>query len=129
MPELSELHREIVPKCAARWRDLGVELKIPVDRLDIIAVNHTNHPSYSEQCCKAVLKKWMETTPNHTWTVLQKAVDGVFGLSYEVSSESKRDIIIMNSCFILLNHLHAGHRPICAQFLEITFVHDMCMCV
>ena len=94
MPELSELYRDIVPKYAAKWRDLGVELKIPVHQLDCIAVNHTNHPQYSEQCCKAVLLKWMETTPNPTWTVLQKAIDGLSGLSYEESSESKRVVMI-----------------------------------
>ena len=94
MPELSELHRDIVPKYAAKWRDLGVELKIPVHQLDCIAVNHTNHPQYSEQCCKAVLLKWMEITPNPTWTVLQKAIGGLSGLSYERSLESKRVVMI-----------------------------------
>ena len=95
MPELSELHREIVPKCAAKWRDLGVELKIPVHHLDAIAVNNAHHPSYSQQCCTAVIQKWMEITPNPTWTVLQKAIDSLSGLSYEGSSESKRDVIVM----------------------------------
>ena len=91
MPELSELHREIVPKCAARWRDLGIELKIPQHHLNTIAVDNTNHPSYSEQCCKAVLQKWMEITPKPTYTTLQKAFDCLAtSLSHEGSSESKR---------------------------------------
>ena len=90
MPELSELHRDIVPKCAARWRDLGVELKIPVNRLDIIAVDNVNHPSYSEQCCKAVLQKWIEVTPKPTCAMLRKAVDCLSSLSHKGSSESKR---------------------------------------
>ena len=88
MPELSELHRDIVPKYAARWRDLGVELQIPVEHLNIIAADNVHHPSYSEHCCKAMLQKWMEITPNPTWTALQKAVD-LSSLSYEGSSESK----------------------------------------
>ena len=94
MPELSELYRDIVPKYAARWRDLGVELKIPAHHLNTIAVNNVNHPLYCEQCCKAVLQKWMEVTPNPTWTVLRKTIDGLSGLSYEGSSESKRDTIV-----------------------------------
>ena len=74
-PEVSELHSRIVPKYAARWRDLGVQLKIPEHHLNTIAVNNTNHPSYCEQCCKAMLQKWMEITPNATWSVLNMATD------------------------------------------------------
>ena len=88
MPELSELHREIVPKCAARWRDLGIELKIPVHHLNTIAVDNTHHPSYSEQCCKAVLQKWMEITPKPAYSTLQKAVDCSSIVSHKRSSES-----------------------------------------
>ena len=73
-PEVSELHRYIVPKYAARWRDLGVQLKIPEHHLNTIAVNNTNHPFYSEQCCKVMLRKWMEITPDATWSILQLAI-------------------------------------------------------
>ena len=90
MLELSELYRDIVPKYAARWRDLGVALQLQNNRLDAIAVNNANHPSHSEQCCKSVLQKWMEITPNSTRNMLQKAIDGLSGLSYERRSESKR---------------------------------------
>ena len=81
-PELSELHRHIVPKYAARWRDLGVQLTIPQHHLNTIAVNNTNHPSYNEQCCKAMLQKWMEITPNATWSVLQMAIDSLSDSSH-----------------------------------------------
>ena len=74
-PEVSELHRHIVPKYAAKWRDLGVQLKIPEHHLNTIAVNNTNHPFYSEQCCKAMLQKWMEITPDATWSILQMATN------------------------------------------------------
>ena len=74
-PEVSELHSRIVPKYAARWRDLGVQLKIPEHHLNAIAVNNTHHPSYCEQCCKVMLQKWMEITPNATWSMLHMAID------------------------------------------------------
>ena len=73
-PEVSEFHRHIVPKYAAKWRDLGVQLKIPEHHLNTIAVNNTNHPFYSDQCCKAMLQKWMEITPDATWNILQMAI-------------------------------------------------------
>ena len=72
-PEVSELHRHI--EYAAKWRDLGVQLKIPEHHLNTIAVNNTNHPFYNEQCCKAMLQKWMEITPDATWSILQLATN------------------------------------------------------
>ena len=74
-PEISELHRSVVPKYAARWKDLGIQLKIPEHDLDTIVANNKNSQSYCQDCCKAMLKKWMEITPNATRNVLQKAID------------------------------------------------------
>ena len=74
-PEISELHGSIVPKYAARWKDLGIQLKIPEHHLDTIAADNKNSQSYSKECCKAMLKKWMEITPDATWNMLQKAID------------------------------------------------------
>jgi len=74
IPELSELYRYIVPQYAARWKDLGVALKIPTHHLNIIEVTGVNHPCYIQECCKAVLQKWMEITPKPTWNILQKAI-------------------------------------------------------
>ena len=90
MPELIELHQNIVPVYAARWKDLGIQLKIPLHHLDTIAVNNVNHPHYSQQCCKAVLQKWMEITPNPTMNMLQIAIDSLTILSQNDSSQSKK---------------------------------------
>ena len=89
-PEVSELYRHVVPKYAARWRDLGVQLRIPEHHLNTIAVNNTNHPSYSEQCCKAVLQKWIKITPNATWDMLHSAIDCLTGLYHDGNSESMK---------------------------------------
>ena len=75
--EISELHRSIVPKYAARWKDLGIQLKIDVHHLDTIAANYQHHPSYSQQCCIAMLRKWMDTNPDATWNMLQKAINNL----------------------------------------------------
>ena len=69
-----DLHRYIVPKFATRWMELGIQLEIPKYSLDAIAVNKMHHPSYSEQCCLAMLEKWIEITPNATWNILQQAI-------------------------------------------------------
>ena len=75
--EIPELHRFFVPKYAARWKDLGIQLKIPEYHLDTIATNNKNSESYCQDCCKAILKKWMEITPNANWNMLQKAIDNL----------------------------------------------------
>ena len=83
--EISDLWKAIVPKYAARWKDLGTQLKIPEHHLDAIAVNKVNHPSYSAECCKAMLQKWMEITPDATWDVLEAATEclPVYQTSYK----------------------------------------------
>ena len=90
IPDFIELHQNIVPIYAARWKDLGIQLRIPIHQLDTIAVNYVNHPSYSQQCCKAVLQKWIEITPNPTMNILQTAIDGLTNLSQNDNSQSKK---------------------------------------
>ena len=87
-PKESDILRYIIPKFAAKWRDLGMLLEIPNYCLKTIAVNNTNHASYSEQCCKSMLQKWMEITPDFTWDKLQKCIGHLPGLSCNDNSES-----------------------------------------
>ena len=88
--DLAELHRSIVPLYATRWKDLGIELRIPMHHINIIAADHAHHPSFSEECCKAVFHKWMEISPKHTWSILQKAINSLPSSSHDGSSESKK---------------------------------------
>ena len=73
--EIADLCKTIVPEYAARWNDLGMQLKIPQYHLDAIAVDKVNHPSHSAECCKAMLQKWMEITPAANWDMLQAAIE------------------------------------------------------
>ena len=47
VPELSDLNKIIVPKYAARWKDLGIELKIPLYYLEAIEVDYVHYKSYT----------------------------------------------------------------------------------
>ena len=87
-PKESDLLRYIIPKFAAKWRDLGVLLEITNHHLDTIAVNNNSHPAYIEQCCKSMLQKWMEISPDSTWDKLQKSIGHLPRLSHNDSSES-----------------------------------------
>ena len=43
--------------------------------LDTIAEDNANRERFSEKCCKAVLKKWMESNADPTWDMLQNAIN------------------------------------------------------
>ena len=92
-PELSDLNKTIVPKYAARWKDLGIELKIPLYYLEAIEVDYVHYKSYSERCCKAMLQKWMQMTPKPTWNKLKKAINDLPLLSHDGNSKSKKRFI------------------------------------
>ena len=74
-PTLSELQRMIVPNYAAKWKELGELLKLPVHSLDVIAIDNKNHPYFKQQCCMAVLEMWLKRTTVPTWSIMQKAID------------------------------------------------------
>ena len=82
-PELYELHKHVVPKYAAKWEDLGAQLRIPEHHLKAIKTNKANHPSHVEQCCKAMLIKWMEITPQATWNELHMAINSLPDSCYD----------------------------------------------
>lgn len=93
-PKQSDLNRYIVSKFAARWNDLGIQLKVPRHYLDAIVADKSNHPS-SEQCCKAMLQKWIEITPNATWNILQQSTIHLPDLASKETFESVHELVII----------------------------------
>ena len=104
-PKESDLFRYIVPKFAENWRDLGVLLEISNHHLDIIAVDNTNHPAYNEQCCKAMLQKWIEIAPNLTWDTLQKSIGSLPGLFHNDSTESTYTYVYFIHTYIRIKEI------------------------
>ena len=88
-PEIRYLHRYIVPKYSTKWEELGLLLEVPTHHLDIIKCDH---PSSVKECCKAMLRKWMEITPDATWNKLYKAIDGL-----PSSKESSSVLLIISN--------------------------------
>ena len=74
---------------AARWKDLGLALKIPEYHLNNIEADYAGYPSRSVTCCKAMFKRWIQSTVNPTWDTLQKAIDNLPRLSEDGSFKSK----------------------------------------
>ena len=88
-PRFSDLYKDVVLKFATRWKDLGVELQIPMHHLEAIQLNNCHHPEHCQHCCKDMLRRWMEITPKPTWNILQKAIDNLPLISHDENPKSK----------------------------------------
>ena len=72
-PLLRDLHNHVLLEVSDKWEDLGVQLLLPCHQgeLRVIAADH---PNDVRSCCKCVLKKWLDTTPDATWNQLIRAL-------------------------------------------------------
>ena len=59
------------------WSEIGIELNIEGSVLEIIRENYAIHHNKTEECCKAMIKKWLKVDVNATWEKLIKAIDDV----------------------------------------------------
>ena len=76
-PELADLYRNIVPHCATRWESLGAELGLEQHHLALISKNNAFNPDRNEDCCKAVLEKWLNIDLLPNWGKLEDAVNTI----------------------------------------------------
>ena len=61
----------MVLKVAHKWNDLGLQLLLRPEALDIIKLDH---PRDAKECCKCVFKQWLDTTTDATWNKLISAL-------------------------------------------------------
>ena len=59
---------------ASRWRDLGIQLEIPVHILDTISVDNRHVPAHSQTCCLDMLNRWMQRNADICWNELNTAI-------------------------------------------------------
>ena len=72
---MKDLNRHVTKKYAADWKDIGLELGLELDVLNIIK---KNHPQQVEDCFQEVLNKWLKLTPTGaTWKALEVALTNV----------------------------------------------------
>ena len=62
----------MVVKYAANWKELGKNLNIDEDLLNII---EKDYPHDCENCCSKMLSDWLDLTPEASWQILLDAVD------------------------------------------------------
>ena len=67
------LNRYVTRKYATDWYDIGIELELPPDELDI---TEKDHRQQSVQCFQKTLIKWLNTN-DPSWKTLEVALTNV----------------------------------------------------
>ena len=73
-PTTRDLNRYVVIKFASDWENIGIELGLDLDVLDIIA---RDNPLQSEACLRKTFDKWLQLTTDATWETLEVALTNV----------------------------------------------------
>ena len=62
------------PRFACKWKDIGIQLLKTRHHsaLDLIEADHKGN---TEECCKRMINKWLETDKNASWSQLIKALN------------------------------------------------------
>lgn len=64
----------MVPKWAPKWRQLGTQLNIQQNLLDIY---QCDHPNDCETCCSKMFSEWLDNNPAACWEDIITAVDSI----------------------------------------------------
>ena len=74
--DLASLYKHVVPYITD-WEDLGVHLGLKPYHLDCISRDNEYTPNRTKNCCRAVLKKWLQLECSPTWGKLEDAVNTI----------------------------------------------------
>jgi len=107
VPSLLDLYRSVVPQYAVHWELLGVELGLEQHHLEIISRNNAYNPNRTEDCCSAMLQKWLKEIPFPTWGKLDDAINlikpSLGGINFKYNT--------------VWSHMHR-YRRLCTTFLS-----------
>ncbi|XP_065887423.1 uncharacterized protein [Dysidea avara] len=73
-PKMRDLNRYVVRKYAANWKDIGIELGLEFDVLNMI---EKDNPQQSDSCLQITLDRWLRSTHNATWKTLEVVLTNV----------------------------------------------------
>ena len=69
-PQLKDINNYVVIKSAPNWKELGRNLSIDENLLNII---EKDNPNSCENCCSKMLNDWLDETPHASWGILLDA--------------------------------------------------------
>ena len=84
-PTLRDINNHVVMKCATYWKQLGKNLDIDEDLLNII---EKDNPDKCEDCCDRMLSEWLDLNPTASWGILFDAMNKVQGTLNSYSAEN-----------------------------------------
>ena len=67
---MKDIEEHVVTRLATQWRQLGNQLNIDDNSLDILKHNFLND---CKECCSRMLDAWLQE--NTTWEILINAID------------------------------------------------------
>ena len=72
--EIKDIQNNVVPKCAHKWRELGIQLNVDQHQLDIV---EKDHPNDCKGCCTKIFSIWLDSNSAACWEDIDTAVDEV----------------------------------------------------
>ena len=63
-----------VPKFVHKWKDIGIQL-LKNEHHSALTLIEADHKGNTEECCKKMIDKWLETVQNASWFQLIKALN------------------------------------------------------
>ena len=72
-PQMKDIEDHVVAAVATQWRQLGNQLKVNQNSLDIL---QHDYPNNCKECCSRMLADWLDqnTHENTTWEILIDAI-------------------------------------------------------
>ena len=71
---MSELYKDVAPRCAIYWEELGTKLGLQQHEIAIISKNNDYNSNRALDCSKSMLRKWLEIDTEATWGKLKDAI-------------------------------------------------------
>ena len=75
-PQIKDIQNYVVPKWGSNWRQLGTQLNIDQNLMDII---EHDHPNDCVRCCSKMFSKWLDMNPSASWEDIDAAMDASNG--------------------------------------------------
>ena len=69
---MKDLGNHVVPRWASKWKQLGTQLGICEESMEILSCNF---PYNCERCCSEMLAKWLDLNRDACWGDLIAAID------------------------------------------------------
>ena len=117
------MYKDVVPQYAIHWEDFGIKLGLEKHHIDTISHNNAYNPNRTVDCCKSMLKKWLEMDYSATRDKLRNAIRTITKGESMASVYVSTTYIYLHSYFLLriTYSLEVGSILVLNQYEGILF--------